>query len=130
MNGDCFYGALKCINIFLEDYTERSAIVLPKYNWVYCGTFFWGKYQEVANLLNNMGREVPKMYSRWFDEMFTGNILEEFWGKSYLDRCADRMLAWSSNIDEFILTTYNGEEWVYNNFIEFYNYIMSYGDIG
>lgn len=119
MNGKCFYGALKSKDIFLEDYTERSAVVLPKYNWVYCGTFFWGKYQEIANLLKNMGREIPGMYSRWFDEIFPGNVLEEFWGSCYGECDVSGKLVFGNNIDEYLQVTYEGNEWVCDNFNEF-----------
>lgn len=124
LNGLCFYGALKSKDIYLEDYTENSAVVLPKYNWVYCGTFFWGKYQEINNLLKNMGREVPEMYSRWFDEMFPGNVLEEFWGHCYGGVDISRKMVLGNNIDDYILSTYTGNEWVYDDFINFYNHIM------
>lgn len=119
LNGRCFYGALKSKDIFLEDYTERSAVVLPKYNWVYCGTFFWGKYQEISNLLKNMGREIPGMYSRWFDEMFPGNVLEEFWGSCYGECDVSRKMVLGNNIDEYLQITYEGNEWVCDNFNEF-----------
>jgi hypothetical protein len=123
MNGCCFYGALKSKDIFLEDYTPESDIVLPKYNWVYCGTFFWGKYQEISNLLKNMGREIPNMCSRWFDEMFPGNILEHYWGRTYGGCDVSKMLVLGNNIDAYILETYKDNEWVYDEFINFYNFI-------
>lgn len=124
LNGKCFYGALKSKDIFLEDYTERSDVVLPKYNWIYCGTFFWGKYQEIDNILKNMGRSVPGMYSRWFDEMFPGNVLEEFWGSCYGECDVSRKLVLGNNIDEYIASTYEGNEWVCSDFYEFYENIL------
>ena len=124
LNGKCFYGALKSKDIFIEDYTERSDVVLPKYNWVYCGTFFWGKYQEIDNILKNMGRSVPGMYSRWFDEMFPGNVLEEFWGSCYGECDVSRKLVLGNNIDEYIASTYEGNEWVCSDFYEFYENIL------
>lgn len=124
LNGKCFYGALKSKDIFLEDYTKGSDVVLPKYNWVYCGTFFWGKYQEIDNVLNNMGRSVPGMYSRWFDEMFPGNVLEEFWGSCYGECDVSRKLVLGNNIDEYIASTYEGNEWVCSDFYEFYENIL------
>ena len=129
MNGMCFYGALKSTNIYLEDYTPNSAVVLPKYNWFYNGTFFWGKYQEVFNLLKNIGREIPEMCSRWFDEMFPGNVLEEYWGSCYGECCASKNMITGDNIDSFLYQTYKGEEWVFYNFLDFYNFIMGDGDI-
>jgi hypothetical protein len=129
LNGKCFYGALKSKDIFLEDYTERSTVVLPKYNWAYCGTFFWGKYQEINNLLNIMGRKVPGMYSRWFDEMFPGNILEEFWGSCYGECDVSRKLIVGDNIDDYLYATYQGNEWVCSNFYEFCNNILKDEDI-
>lgn len=130
LNGLCFYGALKSRDIYLEDYTERAAIVLPKYNWVYCGTFFWGKYQEIANLLENMGRKVPGMYSRWYDEMFPGNILEEFWGGCYGGCDVSRKLVLGDNLEEYLNATYEGNEWVCYDFHNFYEKILNNEDIG
>jgi hypothetical protein len=127
MNGDCFYGGLKCYNIRLEDYDENAAGVLPKYNWFYCGTFFWGKYQEIYYLLKNMGREIPPMMSRWFDEMFPGNILESKWGTSYGNVGADSAIIYSNgeNIDNYLHFLYKDDTWVCDDFYSFYNEVIS-----
>lgn len=126
LNGDCFYGGLKSTNIRLEDYEENATGVLPKYGWFYCGTFFWGKYQEIYHLLKNKNIEIPPMMSRWFDEMFPGNILESKWGETYGRCVADKGIIFGrgENIDEYIMYTYKNYEWVYNDFIDFYNNVM------
>ena len=76
-----------------------------------------------------MGRKVPGMYSRWFDEMFPGNILEEFWGGCYGECDVSRKLIIGDNIDEYLYTTYQGNEWVCSNFYEFCNNILKDEDI-
>lgn len=129
LNGDCFYGALKSYNISLEDYEEDATGVLPKYGWFYAGTFFWGKYQELYHLLKANGTEIPPMMSRWYDEMFPGNVLEHKWGMTYGRYGADSMIVYDKgqNIDDFILHTYKNDRWVYEDFINFYNNVMKEG---
>jgi hypothetical protein len=120
LNGVCFYGALKN-NITIDDYEKNSPIVLPKYNWVYMGTFFWAKYQEVFYLLKKLGREVPIMTSRWFDEMFPGNILEMEWGATYENPKALKILIDGQNIDEFVKVAYGHIDGLYEEYINFHN---------
>jgi hypothetical protein len=74
-----------------------------------------------------MGREIPPMMSRWFDEMFPGNILESKWGTSYGNVGADSAIIYSNgeNIDNYLHFLYKDDTWVCDDFYSFYNEVIS-----
>jgi hypothetical protein len=120
LSGKLFYGALKSIKI--KDYPYY--VMENKYNWVYCGTFYWGRYQDVYRYLQNRQEEIPKLTNRWYDENFPGDICDMIDSTSYMDIYIENMLAVSDNIDSYLSSLYYFFPNVIEDFNLYYNKII------
>lgn len=85
LNGPIIYGPLKSVGC---NYKFRFSIQ-NKFDWVYCGTFFWVKGQELNSYIKFWDREIPDLNSRWYSELFLGNLITaneaESYNNAYLD---------------------------------------------
>ena len=73
MNGDLIYGPLKSVGC---NYKFRHSIT-NRFDWTYCGTFFWMKCQEIDSYVKYWDIPIPELTNRWYSEMFPGNIICE-----------------------------------------------------
>lgn len=123
-NSSVFYGALKsdCVEKCEEKYYET---ILPKHKWCYCGTFFWGKYQELYRLLEHRCEKIPLLTNRWYSEMFPGEVSESNYGHCYNGLWILEAMANCDNIDEYIKSTYRTSITIYDEFISFFNSILN-----
>lgn len=71
MNGDLIYGPLKSVGC---NYKFRHPIT-NRFDWTYCGTFFWMKCQEIDSYVKFWEIPIPELTNRWYSEMFPGNII-------------------------------------------------------
>lgn len=117
LNSGLFYGALKSADINAGNIRD---VLIPKYKWYYCGTFFWGKYQELYTYCNNNKIKLPLLTNRWYDEMFPGNIIPEEYGLTYCGFYVIKSSCLGDNVDGFIRTTYSGAPYIYDDFITFH----------
>ena len=124
LNGFTFYGALKTDNIDSLGIGVKDNL-LQKHPWVYCGTFFWGKYQELDRVCKRQGRTIPPLTNRWYSEMFPGEMVESFYGKSYKDYYIEEQLVIAGNIDLYIKSTLYNEPDDYEAFINFFEEIIN-----
>lgn len=119
LNGFTFYGSLKTDNIDASGIAVRENLE-QKYPWVYCGTFFWGKYQELDRVCKRLNRTIPKLTNRWYSEMFPGEMVETQYGRTYKEYYIDKQLVIAGNIDLFIQSMLYDEPEDYNAFITFF----------
>jgi hypothetical protein len=123
LNGFTFYGALKTDNINPDGIGVKDNL-LQKHSWVYCGTFFWGKYQELDRVCKRFGREIPALTNRWYSEMFPGEMVESFYGKCYKNLYIIGQLVFDGNIDLYIKSTLYDEPEDYDMFVRFFNEVI------
>jgi hypothetical protein len=124
LNGFTFYGALKTDNIESLGIGVRDNL-LQKNPWVYCGTFFWGKYQELDRVCTRFDRKIPNLTNRWYSEMFPGEMVESFYGLSYKYHYIEEQLVYAGNIDMYIKSTLFDLPEDYEEFIRFFNEVTS-----
>ena len=122
LNGYLFYGALKSGEVKISCLRETLA---PRYDWFYCGTFFWGKYQDVYRYINNNNIKIPLLCNRWYSEMFPGEITSVDNGLVYCDRYVLGGVVENDNILDFLKWTYEGTD-ILNNFLRFNDEIKNY----
>lgn len=87
--------------------------------WFYVGTFFWGNYQQIYNEKKN---KFPVFSTRWFDEMFPGELYDANECGSLDGDFIDATIKPVSPYD-LIERTY-GNNKLYDTFVEFYNNII------
>ena len=104
LNGPTFYGPLKSVGCNYK-YTHA---VQNTYNWTYCGTFFWIKAQQVDSCMKLNGVEVPKLTSRWYSEMFPGNVVSNDEAWSYFNIILNEEDINGSEIRSIIEKMYEG----------------------
>lgn len=121
--GICFYG-----NPLLTDVDFDLKGVRNKYKYYYAGSFYWGKYQEVARVLRNYEIPLPQLTNRYYSEMFPGEILDY---TCFSDSFQKRFIYGNHlDIDDVYLNIFYGEyEDIYNDFIAFIK-LMKDEDIG
>ena len=107
-----FYGSLKMIN------NSPSWYIGPKYMWFYVGTFFWGDYQRIYYEKNNM----PLYSSRWFDEMFPGNLYSHEECGSFCEEYIDATIKPLTPFD--LIERIHGANPIMEKYILFYNDLM------
>ena len=109
-----FYGSFKMVN------NGPISSMGTKYDWFYVGTFFWGNYEQVYNEKKMV---FPIFSTRWFDEMFPGELYEE-WKCGSLNNCCFRVED-RKPVDAFDLieTTY-GKEPIFGEYLKLYNELI------
>lgn len=119
--GTCFYG-----NPLLKDVEFNLKAIKNKYSYYYAGSFYWGKYQELARVFRNYKIQIPQLTNRYYVEMFPGEIFENI---AFSDSFQRRFIYGNHlNIDDVYLNIFYGEyKYIYNNFIEFIKLIMDEG---
>lgn len=120
LNGFTFYGSLKTNNIDSLGITIRDNLA-QKYPWVYCGTFYWGKYQELDRVCKRLNRTIPALTNRWYSEMFPGEMVESQYGSCFKEYYIEEQLVISGNIDLYIKSTLYESPEEYEAFIKFFN---------
>lgn len=123
LNGFLFYGALKSADINI--YFHNIDVLGTKYKWCYCGTFYWGKYQDVYKALKRKGEEIPQLTNRWYDEMFPGELFPQNYGLTYEAFYMPNEMVYQGNIDEYIKGTYCYHPQIYYDFKKWYEELMS-----
>lgn len=123
-NSNIFYGALKTdgVNKCAEKFYDT---IIPKHNWCYCGTFFWGKYQELYKLLEHRREEIPLLTNRWYSELFPGEVTETNYGNCYKGLWILETMVSCDNIDKYLKSTYQKTAIDYCAFVDFFNNVLN-----
>lgn len=105
LNGPMMYGPLKSVGC---NYKFRYAIQ-NNFDWTYCGTFFWIKCQEVASYINFWDRKIPSLTTRWYSELFLGNLVEDFEALTYNDKVLNGEEIVGANIVDILERLYKDD---------------------
>lgn len=106
LNGPIAYGPLKSVGC---NYKFKHAIQ-NKYDWTYCGTFFWLKAQELYSYMKFWQEELPELTTRWYSELFLGNLMESGEALTYNDICLNGQEIVGANIIDIIEGLYSEDE--------------------
>lgn len=106
LNGPIAYGPLKSVDC---NFKFKHAIQ-NKYDWVYCGTFFWVKCQEMYSYMKFWGEEIPDLTTRWYSELFLGNVIDRGEALTFNDKCLNGEEIVGANIVDILERLYNGDE--------------------
>lgn len=106
LNGPIAYGPLKSVGC---NYKFKHAIQ-NKYDWTYCGTFFWLKAQELYSYMKFWQEELPELTTRWYSELFLGNLMESGEALTYNGICLNGEEIVGANIIDIIERMYSEDE--------------------
>ena len=109
LNGVMAYGPLKstgCNHKFIP-------AIQNTFDWSYCGTFFWIKSQEIVSYMKFWGKELPKLTTRWYSELFLGNIIESSEALCFNNRELVGEEIVGANIEEILERLYYEDDILY-----------------
>lgn len=106
LNGPMMYGPFKSVGC---NYKFKFAFQ-NKFDWTYCGTFFWLKCQEIASYIKFWNIKIPELTTRWYSELFLGNLVEEYEATTYNDKILDGEEIVGANIIDILERLYKDDE--------------------
>ena len=106
LNGPIAYGPLQNVGC---NYKFKHAIQ-NKYDWTYCGTFFWVKCQEVYSYIKYYDDEIPALTTRWYSELFLGNVIHFGEALTYNDKYLNGEEVVGANIVDILERLYGDDE--------------------